>query len=458
MKVLIFGLGQHGGGTGAAAYFAKAGHSVAVTDLAEQSCLSNSIDQLKDYPITYYLGSHPEHAVHSADLIIKSPAAAPDIPILDGCRNIQSDFSYTLPLFRLPVIGITGTKGKSTTASAIAYILEKADLHPILMGNMGISPFAVLEQTEAMTAEEKKKTVLVAEMSSWQLRDAALYSSTTGKYLSLIVLTSLFPDHLNAYTSQKDYFSDKFKIFNFLKPHGKAVAPAEVRHIINSYAAEAPEIHYFQANHLSINPQTSIPPLTSFFPLTDVSYELIPAAAACSAWGIPRDMIVKRLKDFPGIPHRQEAAAVQFYGTSRITYINDSAATVPEASLFAVYTFSNQKVHLIAGGTDKNLVLDKLVEACRRSASVHLLDGSLTRKLIPLLAAEQIQFSGPHPSMEAAFHAAREPAVNDAAKGITCCVLLSPGASSFELFLHEFDRGNRFRSLANTQPLMDTTY
>jgi len=160
MNVLIFGLGQHGGGTGAAAYFAKAGHSVVVTDLADKSRLTNSIKQLKDYPITYYLESHPEHVVHSADLIIKSPAVAPDISILSGCRNVQSDFSYTLPLFQLPVIGITGTKGKSTTASAIAYILENSDANPILMGNMGISPFTALEQVEAMTAEERKKPYL----------------------------------------------------------------------------------------------------------------------------------------------------------------------------------------------------------------------------------------------------------------------------------------------------------
>jgi UDP-N-acetylmuramoylalanine--D-glutamate ligase len=443
MNVLIFGLGQHGGGTGAAAYFAKAGHSVVVTDLADKSRLANSINPLKDYPITYYLGSHPEQVVNSADLIIKSPAVAPDISILSRCRNVQSDFSYTLPLFQLPVIGITGTKGKSTTASAIAHILGHGDANPILMGNMGISPFTVLEQVEAMTSEERKKTVLIAEMSSWQLRDAARYNSSKGKYLSLAVLTSLFSDHLNAYASLKDYFSDKCKIFSLLKIHGKAVAPAEVRHIIHSYAADIPEIHFFQTNrdasyHLASN---HLP--------AEISFELIPAASACSAWNISRDLIVKRLENFSGIPHRQETAAVQFRGKSKITFINDSAATVPEAALFAVSRFSSQKVHLIAGGTDKNLELDNLVEACRRSSTVHLLEGSLTQKLTPLLIAENIQFTGPHSSMEKAFNAAREPAVNDAERDTPSCVLLSPGASSFEMFLHEFDRGDRFRSLCN---------
>ena len=134
-----------------------------------------------------------------------------------------------------------------------------------------------------------------------------------------------------------------------------------------------------------------------------------------------------------------------------VLFINDSAATIPEAVAF---TCSNSPFlyHLICGGTDKNLSPDAMIEELEGASSLSLLDGSFTQaKLLPLLKERKIDYMGPFSTMDDALSASYHEALakHTQVPNIIQVILLSPGAASFELFINEFDRGNQFKALVS---------
>ncbi|MCK5156579.1 MAG: UDP-N-acetylmuramoyl-L-alanine--D-glutamate ligase [Spirochaetales bacterium] len=437
MNVLIFGLGNHGGGAGAAEYFCKKGHNVTVTDLRPKSMLRKSLQKLSHLQISYHLNGHTVEDVKNADLIIKNPAAAPENPLLQYNSNIQSDLSYTLPLFDIPILAVTGTKGKSTASASTASAFTQFGWKTFLMGNIGISPFSVLENIVNMPKKNKKKAIIILEISSWQLRDLAQYTDpqTYNKFFSMVVVTSLFHDHLNIYQSYKDYVSDKMLIFSYLKQDGIAVIPKNT----------TPELlrRNISPGNQSVFTSSSIIDHTGFtVNIGLLRKDLIPAAAACINWGYSLKETFGALQKFTTLPHRREVLAT----VNGVTYINDSAATVPESINFCLSSFKG-KIHLISGGTDKKLETGTFIEAYGGVDSLHLLGGSLTEKLIPLLVQSSIPYTGPHWEMEPAFSDARKRAEIDTSNGFSAFVILSPGAASFDLFLNAIERGELFRNL-----------
>jgi UDP-N-acetylmuramoylalanine--D-glutamate ligase len=448
VNVVIFGLGNHGGGAEAAAYFARLGCRVTVTDRSDPSNLSESIRSLSAYPVTYEFGRHTPQTLREADLIIKNPAVSPDHPLLQENTAVHSDFSYTLPYFNLPLIAITGTKGKSTTADATAAVLKRAGFNPIQAGNMGISPFRVL--SELQRGKVPEGSLLVGEFSSWQLRDIARYSPPENRYFTLGALTSLFPDHADSYRTFRDYREDKLHLFRFLKPASpKVIASEALPRLGNAAESLRKESFLFTCRPIGTHPQNSAFTAVITAPdgrsavLAVPRPELSAAAAVCFALNVSESIIEQTLAGYRGLPHRRETVGYRMCGASSVRYVNDSAATVPEAVLLAVESCSGSPVHLITGGTDKKLDLAPLLEACRKAASVHLLAGSLTERLFPLLE-HRLLCSGPHRDMESAFAAAERAAEDTCRTGFSSTVLLSPGAASFELFSNADERGRRF--------------
>ena len=158
--------------------------------------------------------------------------------------------------------------------------------------------------------------------------------------------------------------------------------------------------------------------------------------------------IIKALSTFQGVPHRIEQVAAH----NNIIFINDSAATIPEAVHFTCSRFDSLNVHLICGGTDKNLSPLAMESELEGATSLSLLDGSFTRdKLLPLLDERKIAYHGPFSTMAEALAASYQSALEKQAEvpNIIQVILLSPGATSFELFLNEFDRGNQFKALVS---------
>lgn len=161
---------------------------------------------------------------------------------------------------------------------------------------------------------------------------------------------------------------------------------------------------------------------------------ILAAAVAARAFGLSPEGIMSALASFPGVPHRLE-----FVGSIRgIKWYNDSTATIPDATIAAIDSFSSPIV-LIAGGSDKMSDFSAFAQKAKNLKAVILLAGSGTDRLIPILDVNKIAYNGPFFSMHEAVQAA------DKQADPGDIVILSPGCASFGMFLHEFARGDAFK-------------
>lgn len=452
-RVTVMGLGLHGGGVASARFFASVGAEVTVTDLRDRATLEPSIRQLEGLTLHYTLGAHRERDFSDADIVIKNPAVRADSPYLKLARRIETDISIFLRYSRSPLIAVTGSKGKSSVASAIWYTLNTCGRKALLGGNITVSPLDFLDAT----ADE---VPVVLELSSWQLGDLR------GRKLlkpNIAVLTAIYPDHLNSYGTMESYVADKRVIYenqdastwtvccadqtwgrSFASETRGRVLWYSERNLTTSVGAQA------RGGWLESEKPGEVPSgYGSFDALgtrellvpSDVAVQglhqkknLLAAAVALRAFGISSSEISLKLKAFPGIPHRLERVAE----AEGITWFNDSAATIPDAAIAAIHSFSSPVV-LIAGGSDKLSDFTTFAATCGELKAVILLAGSGTERMIPLLDANHVSYKGPFNTMKAAV----KTAAACAAPGDV--VLLSPGCASFGLFLHEFERGDSFK-------------
>ncbi|MBU0956580.1 MAG: UDP-N-acetylmuramoyl-L-alanine--D-glutamate ligase, partial [Spirochaetes bacterium] len=226
LKVTIMGLGLNGGGLASALYFASRGALVTVTDLRDETVLAPSIEALKGYPIRYVLGRHELEDFSSADLVIKNPGVRPDNSYLAAAKKVDSDISIFLRQCPCPIIAVTGSKGKSSTASAIHHILQQAGRQSYLGGNITVSPLSFLPELGT-------DDIVVLELSSWQLGDLQDRSVLKPH---CAVLTHIVPDHLDRYGTMERYLADKRIIYQHQDQSCWTICEDE--HWGNSFAAE----------------------------------------------------------------------------------------------------------------------------------------------------------------------------------------------------------------------------
>jgi UDP-N-acetylmuramoylalanine--D-glutamate ligase len=166
---------------------------------------------------------------------------------------------------------------------------------------------------------------------------------------------------------------------------------------------------------------------------------LLAAGLAAALFGLDPGSIRRSLESFAGIEHRLEL----FSERGALRFYNDSAATIPQATLEALHSLDGPVV-LITGGTDKNLDFRDMAEGYRRAAAIILLAGSATEKIRGLLEGERIAYAGPYDDLVQAVREAVRRAPPKAA------ILFSPGCASFGMFLNEFDRGRRFKQTVSS--------
>ena len=434
MKVLIFGLGMHGGGFAAASYFLDHGDEVRITDLKGACDLGSEMEALALRGAVCISGTHRSEDFLWADIVVKNPAIPPNHPMLSHARMIVNDFAW---LFSSPwceqvkIIGITGTKGKTTTSAAVAHVLQQLGYEAMQCGNMGISAFSVLREWERR--HESGRTLpdyLVCEFSSWQIRDTVQAMHNHLPPMEICALTNFYPDHLNSYESIERYLEDKLELFT------EQVRMAVVPDVMIQRIRKQTKLDRRHIRGID----RSCPKELEQQPHLKSAYTIL------LALGLKYKSILKALESFQGVPHRIEQVGT----LGSILFVNDSAATIPEAVHFSYAKFRSMAVHLICGGTDKNLKSDAMLEEVSHASSVSLLDGSFTQnKLIPLLDAHKIAYLGPFKSMGDALEASLEAALAKQKElpNLPQAILLSPGSASFELFANEFDRGNQFKNL-----------
>ena len=450
------GLGLHGGGIGVIRFLVSAGAKVTVTDLKSEQELKGSLDKLKDLSeIKYVLGQHRESDFVTVDMLVKNPAVPwTNRYVQLALKNnvpVEMDSSLFFKLCKNKIIGVTGTKGKTTTASLIYAILKTAQKDVI---KVGVSQISVLDKLK----ELKKETLVVFELSSWRL--SALGRANLSPQIS--VITNLYPDHLNYYASMEEYIADKEYIFLHQRKDDFCVINADDVLLKKSRAKISAQIVEFSQN--KINSENGAYSRDGSIYLKNKAGEkkiidiceislrgahnqknLLAAVATSAILGVEGENIKKSILEFSGNPHRLEFVRK----LAGVAYYNDSAATTPESAVFGIKSFSETLV-LICGGANKNLdvsILTKEIAGNKNIKKVIFLAGESTDRIIEELRKETGR-------EKAEFEVVRsmELAVNSAMKSAKTgdVILLSPGASSFGLFVNEFDRGDKFRLAVNS--------
>ncbi len=429
-KVLVMGLGILGGGVSAASFFIRHKAQVTVTDLRSEKELQVSLKRLKQFPLKFVLGQHRQEDFFEADLIIKNPAVADDNPYLKMAKKlgkkIEMESSLFAKLCPVPIVGVTGTRGKSTTSAMIYAILKSYGQFPVFLG--GNHPdSSTLELLDKITPD----SLVVLELSSWQL--AGFHEDQISPHLA--VFTNFYPDHLNRYQSQKDYLDDKKAIFLYQKK-GDYLLLNQEDSVVKKLAKEAPgQVLRFDANYFPAPWKLQIPG----------EHNRLNAAAAlrvAELLKVPKKVIKKALEEFPGLTGRLEKVRQ----IKNISFINDTTSTTPVATAAAIKALGRQRIVLLLGGNDKNLPLEYLIKALKRPAvtKIILLPGTGTEKLLKQIKKEK-EINNKIAGQYEDFKQAVVLALKLAQPKNT--VLLSPGFTSFAAFRNEFDRGEQFKKI-----------
>jgi len=463
---LVMGLGLHGGGLESARFLLKRGASVTVTDLRDEKILAPSIEQLDmicselgGEKVRYILGKHEIKDFKNADIVIKNPGIRPDSPFLQAAKKIETDLSLFLSESRARLFAVSGTKGKSGTASALYWILQsdRKSGKAYLGGNITVSPLTFLN-------ELREEDDVVLELSSFQLGDIKTIGCGDLLKPKAAILTSIMRDHLDRYVSMEEYIDDKRNIYRGQDASCVTIAgDDDWGKSFHAQTKARPIIWSSKQGLRNILPEgqsggwidsegKGVARLYNFEGLSEELIELVPrellapgkhqklnmlsAALAAYALGSKAQTINGALAEFKGIEHRLEF----FYEVNGIRFYNDSAATIPEAAAACIEALTeNSALVLVTGGTDKNLDFSPLASAVKKAKAIILLAGSGSEKLSKLLAENGVAAEGPFDDLDKAVKCA----ASKAEKGDN--VALSPGCASFGMFLNEFDRGRKWK-------------
>jgi len=423
-KILVVGLGLQGGGVGIAKFFAELGAKVTVTDKKTQERLFFSIQALKDYPITFHLGHHQLKDFIEADSIFKGPSVPWTLPeIIEAEKRhipVEMELSFFTSNFPGKIIGITGTRGKSTITHLIYKLLKQSGFSIYLGGGLpGISTINYLKTLG-------KKDWVVMELSSWAL--SGFHRKKISPHIA--VFTNFYPDHLNYYKNIDDYLFDKKAIYQYQKENDYLVVNKTLLHYINIMKSEVKiflkEDFSYQLKYLR------------------GEHNLENAAAALQVariLKIDEKRAINIISNFKGLPYRQEIIGEK----NNVIFVNDTTSTTPIATIKAIDSFGDKKIILILGGNSKNLPTDTLIKRLIKVKKVILLAGSFTDQILDTLRVSYLDklsnkvYDNLEEAVNEAYRLAKE------TKG--SCVLFSPGATSFAMFNNEFHRGDEFNRI-----------
>ena len=350
------------------------------------------------------------------DIIIKSPGIpAKEIPA-DQHYKITSCVDLFLRYCKNPVIGVTGTKGKSTTSSLAYHILKNCGKDAILAGNIGLSCFEILDDIQP-------ETIIVLELSCHQLEFIQ-------KSPNVAILLNLYEEHFDHYNSPDEYFNAKKNIFHFQQASDTLIYGDIFQHCTEGEIAEAAA-----GQKINLATDWQIPTEQIETQLIGDHYlvDIRAAMAACAQFGLANDAMLEAVKTFQGLPHR-----LQFIGEHNgIKFYNDSIATAQEAVINALKALPEVRT-LIVGGMDRGINYQPLIDFLATSQIANLI-------LLPNTAA-RIQAQIGDVDYEVKTVANMEEAVSLAyditEPGFSC--LLSPAAASYGFYKNFEERGEDF--------------
>lgn len=420
------GLGVQGGGVGVVKFFQQIGCSVTVTDLRSEIELKSSIDQLDAQNLQFTLGGHREADFQECDVVIQNPGVPHHNSYLEIARKFGKEIYMETALFAKyttkPIIGITGTRGKTTTTILIHNLLKTLG-HVQLGGNIpGSCTLSLLE------TENSETIATVLELSSWQLQGFNQLKLSPHS----AVLTNIYPDHLNRYEGMAEYIADKAVITKYQTEKDFLFYNRDDETVVNiANTSQAQTIPYSSAD-LDASFEFNLPG----------QHNRSNAAAAVKVgqhFSVNPQIISEILSEQQSIPYRLETIRT----IRDIQIINDTTSTTPVALITAIKA-QIEPITLIMGGQSKNLPVDECLEFINANSLVKhiiLIPGSGTDDIRSKLDSRKIigDTGGLSEAVEIAIRHALPHEV----------ILFSPGFTSFDQYKNEFERGDHFNQLVN---------
>lgn len=439
-RAMIVGLAREG--LDLARFLTAHGASVLVTDRKPEQELAEAIAQLDGRPVSYRLGGHSTDDLDRVDVVYASPGVPPEHELLQAARERGLRLSSLVELFfslcPAPILGVTGSAGKSTTTSLIGEIFLAAGRSVHVGGNIGRP---LLGELEHMTPA----SWVVLELSSFQLEPLRV-----SPHIGLV--TNLSPNHLDRHPSMEAYATAKAQILDHQTDSDWAVLNADDAwtprfqprgRVVHFSLEGSVEGAYLAGEHLMLLGE----------PVLDVAEvrlrgrhnlaNVLAACAAAHAAGIDREAMRSAIRAFRGVPHRLQTVAER----GGVLFVDDSIATAPERSIAALQAYDEPLV-LVAGGRDKHLPMDDWAALIARKVRHVVLLGEMSH-----LVAEAIATADPSYSA-ISYTASMDEAVAEAARAarVGDVVLLSPGGTSFDLYKDFEERGRDFARAASELP------
>ncbi|MFA6307601.1 MAG: UDP-N-acetylmuramoyl-L-alanine--D-glutamate ligase [Patescibacteria group bacterium] len=457
-KILVMGLGLHGGALSVVKWLLKHQAIITITDLKNKAQLQTSLKKLSKLAgassIKYTLGRHDLADFINQDLIIQNPGVPKDNQFLNQARAnnipIINEAVMFFGLYPGSAIAVTGTRGKSTVSTLIHKIIKTTIKSNVVTGNIATTPmFDVLSKL-------KINSLPVIELSSWHLETMDDYKISP----HIAVVTNVLNDHLNRYKNFTDYKQAKRVILKYQSKKDKVILNAD-NLFSRSFAKQAKASVYFYSLNKKVRGVYLSKNKIYFKDKTKASFvmsidyikllgkhnlsNILAAICVAKIVGINNKNISRAVNAFKGVDYRLEYKTT----INGIDIYNDSTSTTPDASLAAIEAMGNKKIILLAGGEDKKLDYQKLAKKIKtRVAYTVLLDGSASNKLkkaLKKIKYPQDKIFSDIATLKKAFAIAWQ----QRSRGDV--ILFSPGAASFNMFKNEFDRARQFDALIYAQ-------
>ncbi len=446
-KILVVGLGKTG--VSLAKFLHAQGAQVTVTDHKSKPELSTQLEQLGDLPVKLDLGGHSPKTFLAQDLVILSPGVPSALKIFDYARSqgikITNEFEFITQFIKEPIIAITGTNGKTTTARLIEACLTESGISCWVGGSMGVP------MTDYLRLGQKAQ-VVIAEVSSYMLELCENFNPMN------ILFMNLAENHLDRYRSMEDYVNAKRRIFKNTNQATTSILNADdnaVVELARDPAVQRGRIFYF-SRKATLEPQimniggavnigkeirVRTGPEIEYYDVSQIKMRgkhsienMMASILAAREHGATKEAIQKVMNSFTGLPHRLEyvrkVGGVQFF--------NDSKATNVHAVLRALDSF-DENIILIAGGKDTNLSYEALRSSVKRKVKTLILVGEAKERINRDLGdfSETFLIGTFEEAVLIAYQKSR----------IGDIVLLSPGCSSFDMFDSFEERGDYFKEI-----------
>jgi UDP-N-acetylmuramoylalanine--D-glutamate ligase len=437
--VTVVGLGIEG--VDLARFLCRQGASVTISDSKTRRQLGTRLQEIADLPVSFSLGSDQVKGLSAADEIFVSQGVPLALPGLSSAAErgaaIRSMMGLFLDLCPGPVVGITGSSGKTTTTALVAAMFE-ADERPFFVGgNIGVGLLGHLEHIRPYTW-----SILEISHTQLQLVDRSPH---------IAAVLNITPNHLDRF-SWDDYRRLKANIFTYQTPDDIAVLTfddPECRALADRVKGRLLSFTLtgdMPGEGVCVNNGAAILRLDrireQLFSLADIRLRgrhnqanAVAAAAIAAAAGIQPDAIACAAETFAGVEHRLEFVA----DVDGVAYYNDSIATTPERTVAGLRSFE-ERVVLLLGGRDKHLPLDDLVQEANRRCRAVILFGEAAGKLAEAFKGAILpvaRFDTLDAAVDQAHAQARPGDI----------VLLSPACTSYDTYENFEKRGEHFRSL-----------